>query len=127
MNREINEIDIADSIKVHNKYKFKGNGVYIRRPSCLGNPFSHLENTKADFKVKDREEAVDSYEVWLRKQLRENLEVRKEMLNLYNNWQESGELNLICWCSPKRCHGDVIKDFLIRRFKKLSQIDKNEY
>lgn len=122
-----NNIDLTDSIKVHNKYKVKGNGVYIGRPSCLGNPFSHLENTKADFKVKDREEAVDSYEVGLRKQLRENLEVRKEMLNLYNNWQESGELNLICWCSSKRCHGDVIKDFLIRRFKKLSQIDENSW
>ena len=120
-----NNIDLTDSIKVHNKYKFKGNGVYIGRPSCLGNPFSHLENTKADFKVKDREEAVDSYEVWLRKQLRENLEVRKEMLNLYNNWQESGELNLICWCSPKRCHGGVIKDLLIRRFKKLNRVDEN--
>ena len=122
-----NNIDLTDSIKVHNKYKFKGNGVYIGRPSCLGNPFSHLENTKADFKVKDREEAVDSYEVWLRKQLRENLEVRKEMLNLYNKWREDGEPNLICWCSPKRCHGDIIKGFLIRRFEKLSQIDENSW
>ena len=121
-----NSIDLTDSIKVRNKYKFKGNGVYIGRPSCLGNPFSHLENTKADFKVKDREEAVALYEVWLKEQLRENVRVRQEMLNLYNNWRESGELNLICWCSPKRCHGDVIKEFLTRRFKKLSQIGKNE-
>ena len=48
------------------------------------------------------------------------------MTNLYNKWREDGELNLICWCSPKRCHGDVIKEFLTRRFKKLNQIDKNE-
>lgn len=100
--------------------------MYIGRPSCLGNPFSHLENTKADFKVKDREEAVALYEAWLKEQLRENAEVRKEMTNLYNKWREDGELNLICWCSPKRCHGDVIKEFLTRRFKKLSQIGKNE-
>lgn len=122
----MNEVDLVDSIKVHNKYKFKGDGVYIGRPSCLGNPFSHLENTKADFKVKDREEAVALYEAWLKEQLRENAEVRKEMTNLYNKWREDGELNLICWCSPKRCHGDVIKEFLTRRFKKLSQIGKNE-
>ena len=66
--------------------------------------------------------------MWLKEQLRENVKVRQEMLNLYNNWQESGELNLICWCSPKRCHGDVIKDLLIRRFKKLKQVDEyDEY
>ena len=62
-------------ITVHNKYKFKGEGVYIGRPSCLGNPFSHLDNTKAIFKVKDRDEAVDFYEVWLREQIRENAKV----------------------------------------------------
>ena len=73
----MNEVYLADSIKVHNKYKFKGDGVYIGRPSCLGNPFSHLENTKASFKVKDREEAVALYEVWLKEQLRENVEVRE--------------------------------------------------
>ena len=52
MNQEINEVDLTDSIKVHNKYKFKGDGVYIGRPSCLGNPFSHLENTKASLRLK---------------------------------------------------------------------------
>ena len=44
---------------VHNKRNFKGEGVYIGRPSCLGNPYSHLENTKAAYKVRDRDEAVD--------------------------------------------------------------------
>lgn len=114
-------------IEVHNKYKFKGEGVYIGRPSCLGNPFSHLDNTKAEFKVKDRDEAVDFYEVWLREQIRENAKVRQEMLNLYNKWREEGKLSLICWCSPKRCHGDVIKGFLVRRFEKLSKVGENEY
>ena len=114
-------------ITVRNKYKFKGEGVYIGIPSCLGNPYSHLENTKATLKVKDRDEAVDLYEVWLREQLRSNVEVRQEMLKLYNKWQDEGELNLVCWCSPKRCHGDVIKGFLIRRFEKLSSIDNELY
>ena len=114
-------------ITVHNKYKFKGEGVYIGRPSCLGNPYSHLEKTIAAYKVGDREEAVDLYEVWLREQIRSNPEVRQEMLKLYNKWQDEGELNLVCWCSPKRCHGDVIKGFLTRRFERLSKIDENEY
>lgn len=114
-------------ITVHNKRNFKGEGVYIGRHSCLGNPYSHLENTKAAYKVRDRDEAVDLYEVWLREQLRSNSEIRQEMLKLYNKWQDEGELNLVCWCSPKRCHGDVIKDFLTRRFKMLSKINNELY
>ena len=106
-----NNIDLTDSIKVHNKYRFKGKGVYIGRPSCLGNPFSHLENTKADFKVKDREEAVALYEVWLKEQLRENVEVRKEMTNLYNKWREDGELNLICCVAPNDVTVMLLKSF----------------
>ena len=108
-------------INVYNKYKFKGEGIYIGRPSCLGNPFSHLEKTKAEYKVSNRDEAVDLYEEWLRDQLKvKDGEVRKEMFRLYNKWQSDGKLHLICWCSPKRCHGDVIKKLMLERYKKLN-------
>lgn len=103
-------------IEVHNKYKFKGVGVYIGRPSCLGNPYSHLEGTKASFKVNNRDEAVDQYETWLREQINiRGSEVRKEMFKLYNQWRKEGRLDLICWCAPKRCHGDVIKKLMLER------------
>ena len=39
--------------------------VYIGRGSIYGNPYSHLENTKATFKVATREEAVKKYEEYL--------------------------------------------------------------
>jgi len=42
--------------------------VYIGRPSKWGNPYSHLENTLADFQVNTREEAIEKYREWIRDQ-----------------------------------------------------------
>lgn len=72
--------------------------VYIGRPSKFGNPFSHLNNTLAKFKVSSRDEAVDEYEKWI-KAYPEFIKIIKAELK--------GKV-LGCWCSPKRCHGDVL-------------------
>ena len=107
-------------INVLNKYKLNGhedNIIYIGRPSVLGNPFSHLEGTKAQYKVQSRDEAVDKYEDWLRSKLNIDKNLTKEMLNLYKI-AKGGDLNLVCWCSPKRCHGDVIKKIIEEKMAK---------
>lgn len=104
-------------INVVNKYKLTGqetNIEYIGRPSPLGNPFSHLPNTLAKFKVKDRDEAVDRYEEYLRSLINteEGVDITREMKRLYKKLIQEGSLSLVCWCAPKRCHGDVIKKLL---------------
>ncbi len=71
--------------------------VYIGRPSVFGNPFSHKEGTLAQFTVASRDEAVQKYEEWLLQQP-ELLEAVKEL---------KGKV-LGCWCSPQKCHGDVL-------------------
>ena len=73
--------------------------VYIGRPSPWGNPFSHLDNTKAQFKVDTREEAVAKY--------REYILQKPELLKLLPTLK--GKI-LGCWCSPKSCHGDVLAE-----------------
>ena len=72
--------------------------VYIARPSKWGNPFSHKDNTLAQFKVASREEAIAKYAEWLLEQ-NHLLEVLKSELK--------GKI-LGCWCSPKACHGDIL-------------------
>lgn len=71
--------------------------VYIGRPSIWGNPFSHLDGTKAQFKVDSREEAIEAYHKWIltQPQLLEKLPTLKGK-------------TLGCWCHPKGCHGDVL-------------------
>lgn len=102
-------------VKVLNKHHFNGvdyppNSVYVGRgyQSILGNPFSHLDNTLAKYKVATREEAVAAYE----KYMREILEYEKslpENQRIYTNaiLALQGK-NLICYCAPKSCHGDIL-------------------
>lgn len=71
--------------------------VYIGRPSKWGNPYSHLENTRARFKVNNREEAIEKYKEWIRTQP-----------DLLNSLHELKNKTLGCWCHPKPCHGDVL-------------------
>ncbi len=72
--------------------------VYIGRGSIWGNPFTHLDGpTKAQFKVKTREEAVQRYAEWIQTQpqLLEQLpQLRGKVLG--------------CFCAPKKCHGEVL-------------------
>ena len=103
-------------INIHNKRTSNPiDGVYIGRPSVLGNPFSHLKGTLADYSVSSRDEAVDRYETWLRSEIKTNKVVIKEMRKLYKKFVDSGHLNLVCWCHPARCHGDVIKKLILEK------------
>ena len=71
--------------------------VYIGRPSKWGNPFSHLPNTLARYRVATREEAIARYEEWLRRQP-----------DLMADLKELKGKVLGCWCAPLACHGDVL-------------------
>lgn len=99
-------------IEVVNRHWYKGSAEYIGRPSVLGNRFSHLTQSKGEVKVSTRDQAVDYYEEWLRRQINTNPVVTRELKRLYKLWQEQGHLTLSCWCAPARCHGDVLKKIL---------------
>lgn len=85
--------------------------VYIGRPSKWGNPFSHLEDsTQAEFKVKDRKEAIDSYRAWI---------TEGDGKHLLKDLHELEGKVLGCWCKPKSCHGDVLVELLEKNTTKL--------
>ena len=98
------------SIVIKNKRNYKGPGVYVGRPSPLGNPFTHIaSSSKADVVVESREEAVSRYEDWLREKLNNDTLVRKAFATLVQFYIDFGELTLICWCVPKhKCHAEVL-------------------
>lgn len=108
---------------------YDGEYVYIGRqkhivggPSPLGNPFSYLSISAAQFKVKDRDEAVDKYADWLTQQLKErNVAVVNEMNRIYKLAKE-GNVNLVCHCAPQRCHGDIIKSVIEGVMKKRNTL-----
>ena len=97
------------AIHVVNKKLFKGEGVYIGRPSVLGNPFAIGRDG-------DREEVIARYRAWLWEQVKARNEVFTELLKI-KGMAEQGEVYLVCCCKPLACHGDVVKacvDWMIR-------------
>lgn len=71
--------------------------IYIGRPSKWGNPYSHKDDTLAEFKVSTREEAIAKYREYI-------LNSPELLLAL----PELRDKILGCWCKPAACHGDVL-------------------
>jgi len=72
--------------------------VYVGRPSKWGNPFSHLGHSTAQFNVLTREDAIAAYRAWI---LNQPLLIKQAQEELRGR-------DLVCWCSPKECHGEVL-------------------
>ena len=72
--------------------------VYIGRPSEFGNPYSHMKNTLAQYQVKNRDEAVDKFE--------EYVKAHPELIPKIKE-QLKGKV-LGCYCAPLKCHGDIL-------------------
>lgn len=64
--------------------------VYIGRPSNWGNPFVIGRDGS-------REEVIEKYRAWLASQ--------PELLDALD---ELRGRDLVCWCAPQGCHGDVL-------------------
>ena len=64
--------------------------VYIGRPSIWGNPF-------VIGKDGSRDDVIAKYETWLL----DNGKLVDQLAALAGK-------DLVCWCAPARCHGDVL-------------------
>ncbi len=111
-------------ITVVNKYRHDATSddIYIGRGSIFGSPYSHLTSkfegvTKCD----TREEAVQKYENYFNaimsscgckhKQFKNSIRDLVIKLNL------GEDINLVCYCKPKACHGDIIKEYILKQIK----------
>lgn len=101
----------ACPIIIVNKHHGKS-GEYIGRGSPLGNPF--VIGTHGT-----REQVIAKYRIWLRKQIdNANPEVIRELERLGNKAIDEKGLALQCFCYPKPCHGDEIKEVLVKAIYK---------
>ncbi|MCK5127594.1 MAG: DUF4326 domain-containing protein [candidate division Zixibacteria bacterium] len=81
--------------------------IYIDRRSALGNPFILKDESQRDL-------VCDKYYEWFNHKLKQkdekvmfNLDVLRDIHRVY------GKLRLFCWCAPKRCHGETIKNYIL--------------
>lgn len=97
----------ARPITIVNKHHGKS-GEYIGRGSPLGNPY-------VIGKDGSREQVIAKYRVWLNEQImRKNPVVLDELNRLGNKAIDEKGLVLQCFCYPKPCHGEVIKEKLVK-------------
>ena len=91
-------------ITVKNKRTYKGGGIYIGRPTLLGNPFIIGKDGS-------REEVIAKYKIWLTEQYASNPAMKKtiDKIVVMNTCQD---VTFICWCAPEACHGDELKAFI---------------
>ena len=99
-------------IFVVNKRTFRprNNSFYIGRPNVLGNPFFMK-------KEEDRNEVCEKYKIWLYDQMLHNVQVYNMINRMVYFLNKKEHIYLVCWCAPKRCHGDIIKEFIERYSK----------
>lgn len=93
--------------------------VRVDRASVLGNPFIMRDES-------ERDAVCDEYQVYFDAIVNNKLSVlknycvsskeREEFMNelrrLYKLLRKYNTLELYCWCAPKRCHAETIKNFL---------------
>ena len=98
-------------ITIRNKKNWNGDGFYVGRPSPLANPF---KLTNEEF----RPIVLERYGAMLKNaiQKRDN-RIITALHNIEAYLQEHGKCNLICHCSPKPCHADIIRQVLINKFR----------
>jgi hypothetical protein len=103
---------IVDHVKNEKKYPAGTILARIDRTTALGNPFYMADESK-------RDEVCDKFEEYFRNSVLEaknlpasnkNDSLRKayDYLMHLRELSGKGQLVLLCWCKPKRCHGDTI-------------------
>ena len=85
------------------------NAIYIGRGSPLGNPYKLTSSHP-----KERKEVIEKYKTYfyLTVSQNKNLLLMTE-LNKIRQMLKKGDVYLGCFCHPKPCHGDVIKEYIL--------------
>ena len=100
-------------IQVLNKHHLKAGEhlpyptINIMRPNPLGNPFPITKDS-------DRNMVVDQFDIWLEDQLKAgDAKVCQALDTIMTLGSQEEGVGLICCCAPARCHGDVIKRYVL--------------
>jgi len=78
--------------------------VYVGRGSPLGNPF------KLNYES-ERDDVISKYREYINSSNLDSRQV-KELVRIYKLYKENAGINLECWCAPKKCHAEIVVDFI---------------
>lgn len=95
------------------EYVGRENKTFGVKESPLANPFPLTRES-------DRDDVIEEYRVWLNQKLYPENRLnpaRTEIERLKAMYKKTGELNLVCWCFPRRCHAEIIRDVILEETK----------
>ena len=90
------------------RYELNGNEILFkvdRSNKILGNKFIMGDES-------ERDEVCDKYEEWFKSQCYNQHSIIHAELSKIIELNKSNDIALGCWCYPKRCHAETIKNFL---------------
>lgn len=83
-----------------------GKAFYVGRGSALGNPFRMYDESQ-------RNEVCDKFNAYLRQKIAEHdRDILTALRTLHSHILLFGEVTLQCYCAPRRCHAESIKNVL---------------
>ena len=88
-------------------YRTQENEVLVKvdRTSVLGNPFFMKDESK-------RDEVCDKYKNHFNSKVYSDMRFIAELNRIRDLIRSGKSVALACWCFPKRCHAETIKNFL---------------
>ncbi len=88
----------------------------VHRGFPLGNPFSHLPKSKAEFYSPTKEDSIISFKNYLKAEINTGNPVICDAINelIIRNLKKQ-DFALVCYCSPKSCHAEIIRDFVLEQ------------
>ena len=87
---------------------FREYQIKIDRSSIFGNPFPLKKENQFE-----RNQVCELYKNYFYNRIDTDITFKNAVYNLLEIYNRCGRLELFCWCSPKQCHGDTIKEFLL--------------
>lgn len=103
------------AISIKNKKNFSG-GYYIGRGSPLGNVYSYKSSNhpQVKYKVNSLDECISGFKSYLYQEIKNRDPLICNAVNdLIIKNLRGEDIDLVCYCSPNPCHGDVIKEFVL--------------
>lgn len=95
-------------IKNRKKDAITKNSVFVHRGYVLGNPFPCWP-----ISTLSRDECIEKYREWFYDKVKQyDTEVIKVLKEIRSKHLAGETVELVCYCSPLKCHAEIIKEFV---------------
>lgn len=97
-------LNLYSDLNTERVYIGRFNKYYGLLRSLLYNPFKISKEL-------DRKQCCIKYKEYIIKKIKSDTRFQSEIIRLLNILQYK-DIELICWCHPEECHGNIIKNIL---------------